>query len=122
MSILCLYFLSLQFKFSVHPQGCCLTGTRSPEAPMICPQMTKISNKEPTWAPKTYDSFAKFQSTNNKIPCSFCTYCETKNVKRSVVSQGKKYKKVNKQALVLKFASVTSASAVFHCSTVEVFV
>ena len=29
-------------------------------------------------APKTYDSQANFQWTNNKIPCSFCTFDMTK--------------------------------------------
>ena len=58
-------------------QGCCLTGARSPEAPTICPRATKISNKEPPWAPKNYDSYANFQRTNNKIPCLLYT-CEIK--------------------------------------------
>ena len=40
-------------------------------------RVTKISNKEPEWVPKTYDSRANFWWTNNKIPCSFCTF-ETK--------------------------------------------
>ena len=58
-------------------QGCCLTGAQSPEAPTICPWATKISHKEPPWAPKTYDSYANFQRTNDKIPCLLCT-CEIK--------------------------------------------
>ena len=32
-------------------QGCCLTGARSPEVPMIYPRATKISDREPEWAP-----------------------------------------------------------------------
>ena len=58
-------------------QGCCLMGARSPEDTTICPRATKISNKEPPWAPKTYDSYANFQRPNDKIPCSLCT-CEIK--------------------------------------------
>ena len=53
-------------------QGRCLTGAWD------LPRATKISNKEPAWAPITYDSLANFKHTNNdKISCSFCT-CETK--------------------------------------------
>ena len=37
------------------------------------PSGDQNSNKEPEWVPKTFDSQAKFQWTNNKIPCSFCT-------------------------------------------------
>ena len=51
-----------------------LTGARSPEAPTIYPRATKVSYRETERAPKTYDSQAKFQWTNNKIPCSFCTF------------------------------------------------
>ena len=45
---------------------------------MIYPRGTKISNREPKQAPKTYDSQTNFQWTNNKIPCSFCTFETTK--------------------------------------------
>ena len=55
-------------------------GARLPEAPTIYPGATKISNREPEQAPKTYmyDSQANFQWTNNKIPCSFRTFEMTK--------------------------------------------
>ena len=33
-------------------------GVRVPEVPTICPRATKISNKEPKQAPKTFDSQA----------------------------------------------------------------
>ena len=44
----------------------------------IYPWATKISNREPKQVPKTYDSQANFQWTNNKIPCSFRTFETTK--------------------------------------------
>ena len=37
-------------------QSCCLMGARSPEAPTVYPQATKISNRELEQVPKTYDS------------------------------------------------------------------
>ena len=58
-----------QSKYSFFQQGCCLTGTCGTKAPTIYPRATKISNREPKWAPKTYDSQANFQWTKNKIPC-----------------------------------------------------
>ena len=61
-------------------------SAQSPEVPTIYPQATKISNREPKQAPKTYDSEANFQWTSNKISCSFRTLKKRKNVKRLVVS------------------------------------
>ena len=43
----------------VSGQGCCLTGAQAPEA--IYLRATKISNREPERAPKTYVSPANFQ-------------------------------------------------------------
>ena len=48
-------------------------SAQSPEVPTIYPQATKISNREPEQAPKTYDSEANFEWTSNKISCSFRT-------------------------------------------------
>ena len=53
-----------------------LMGTWAPDERCltIYPLATKLSNREPEWAPKTYDSQANFQwIINNKIPCSVCT-------------------------------------------------
>ena len=50
---------------SYRDQGCFLTGARPPEAPMICSWATKILNKEPAWAPKSYDSYG------NRFPAHF---------------------------------------------------
>ena len=58
-------------------QGCCLTGAQESEDPTIYPR----ANREPERAPLTYDSQTNFQWTNNKIPCSFCTFkMTTENV------------------------------------------
>ena len=66
----------------------CLTGAQKPEAPTIYPLATKISNREPEWVNKTYDSQAKFRWTNNKIPCSFCTFeTKTENVWSSDIAK-----------------------------------
>ena len=65
---------------TVQCQGYCLTGARSPDAPMICSQATTLLNKESsTRMPQTYDSYgnglyAYFQWTNNRIFCSFCSF------------------------------------------------
>ena len=48
------------FFYHIH-QGCYLTRAWLPEAPTIYPRATKISNREPKWAPKTYDSLANFR-------------------------------------------------------------
>ena len=56
------------------PSGC-LVATRGT---YDLPSATKLLNREPKQAPKTYDSQANFQWTNNKIPCSFCTFETTK--------------------------------------------
>ena len=53
-------------------------GARLLEAPTIYPRATKQAPKTYEQAPKTYDSQANFQWTNNKIPCSFCTFEMTK--------------------------------------------
>ena len=50
-----------QIEIGLKSQGCCLTGARLPEKPMIYPRTTKISNTEPERLPKTYDSQANFQ-------------------------------------------------------------
>ena len=56
-------------------QGCCPTGSQSPEAPTICLSVTRISNKEPEQVPiKTYDSHANFWLMNDKIPYSFSAH------------------------------------------------
>ena len=51
------------------PNGC-----RSPEAPTIYPQATKISNREPKWVPLNLILRLTYFRTNNKIPCSFCSF------------------------------------------------
>ena len=74
--------LNFFFKISIYlllplNWSYCLMGARSPEVPTIIPQVTKISNKKPKWAPKAHDSQANCRWTNGKIPCLFCTF-ETK--------------------------------------------
>ena len=62
----------------------------APEALTISPRpgAPKISNKEPERAPKTYDSQDNFLWTNDKIPCSFCTFeTKTENVWLSAVGE-----------------------------------
>ena len=74
-----------------------------------------MSNREPERAPKTYDSQANFRWTNKKIPYSFCTF-ETKTENFQLSAVRKKIfppTKGKQQALVLKFATVTSAAAQF---------
>ena len=65
-------------------QGGCLTGARTPEAPTIYSRATKISNRERERAPKTYDSQANFQWTNNKIPAAHSALWNDK-LKRLIV-------------------------------------
>ena len=61
----------------------------APEALTISPRAPKISNKEPERARKTYDSQDNFLWTNDKIPCSFCTF-ETKTENVWFVGRGRK--------------------------------
>ena len=53
------------------PPNGCLQGTRG--ALQFTLGRPKFQTGCPNRAPKTYDSQANFQWTNNKIPCSFCT-------------------------------------------------
>ena len=86
-------------------QGCCLMGARSPQAPMMSWWATITLNKEPTWVPKTYDSYgnslyAYFQWRNARIPCSLCAF-EMKTLNACLSTIGKKFPllimKINKQ-------------------------
>ena len=79
----------VQHPFSAVYQGGCLISAWSPVAPTICPWVTKILNKESDQVPKIYTFQANFWRTNNKIPCSFCTFenekclvvgCRPKNI------------------------------------------
>ena len=79
----------------------------------IYPWATKISNREPKQVPKTYDSQANFQWTNNKIPCSFCTFETTKeNIIWSLVI-GKNILPLikGKQTALMSWNSLTVTSA-----------
>lgn len=50
---------------SYRDQGCFLIGAQSSEAPMIYLRVTKVLNKEPAQAPKSYDSYG------NRFPADF---------------------------------------------------
>ena len=83
----------------------------------IYPRATKISNREPERALKTYDSQANFRRTNNKIPCSFCTF-ETKKENFQLSAVRKKIFPTTKgkqtsTCLQIRFCD-------FRCSAVEV--
>ena len=95
----------------LNSQGCCLTATRSPEAPTIPRlQFTLRQPKFQTGSPnggliKSYDSQANFQWTKNKIPrYAFCTFeMNAENINLVVGYRQKKISadipKVNKQAI-----------------------
>ena len=71
-------------------------SAQSPEVPTIYPQVTKISNREPEQAPKTYDSEANFQWTSNKISCSFRTL-KAKTLSVCLSAVGKKNHSADKR-------------------------
>ena len=89
----------------------------APEALTISQRAPKVSNKEPERVPKTYDSQDNFLWTNDKIPCSFCTFeMKTENVWLSAVGEtifppikGKQ----TSTCLEIRFC-------IFRCSAVEV--
>ena len=92
-------------------------GAQSPEVPTIYPQATKISNREPEWVPKTYDSEANFRWTSNKISYSFRTF-EMKTLNIWSSAEAKKIippikDKQTSTCLEIHFCY-------FHCSVVEV--
>ena len=73
-------------------QGCCLTDAQSPEAPTVCLQATKISNKDPIWTPSLSVRF--WNENVNK--------CSLTVGKISLLIT------VNKQALFWKFKTQTN--------------
>ena len=81
-----------------------------PKAPTIFPWATKISNREPEWPPKTYDS-AHSTLLKWKQKISVWSSAEgQKNISIKLIFSIF-FIKVNRQArIVLKFASVTSAA------------